>query len=117
MSTELLELKRRIRTLSGSEKLELVRYLIEDLDGVPDADVEHAWLDEAHRRQRELQRGDVRAISGDEVFRRARGPTQSPPNRLTGPGRQTLDEGHIFLSSWACGDHERLAVRFGAEPR
>ena len=30
---------------------------------------------------------------------------------------QTFDEGHIFLSGWACGDRERLAVRFGAERR
>jgi putative addiction module component (TIGR02574 family) len=72
MSSQLVELQKQIRALSHEDKLEIIRSLIEALDGPPDADAEQAWLDEARRRQQEVQRGDVTAIPGDEVFTRAR---------------------------------------------
>ena len=58
-----------IRRLSAPEKEEVLRTLLEELDGPPDADVEAAWLDEAERRAREFESGQVQAIPGEEVFR------------------------------------------------
>jgi putative addiction module component (TIGR02574 family) len=72
MSAQLTRLQKQIQTLSDEDRLELIRSLIEDLDGPAEADVEQAWLDEARRRQQELERGDVHAIPGDEVFAKAR---------------------------------------------
>jgi hypothetical protein len=52
MSAVLDELEPRIRALDTDDRLALLRTLIADLDGRPEADVESAWLDEARRRDR-----------------------------------------------------------------
>lgn len=36
----------------------------------PDPDIEAAWLEEAHRRGREIDTGLVELLPADEVFRR-----------------------------------------------
>jgi hypothetical protein len=54
MSGEIAELEARIQALSVEERVELMRILIADLDGVADANVESAWLEEAQRRQQQL---------------------------------------------------------------
>jgi putative addiction module component (TIGR02574 family) len=54
--------------LSLEDKADLIRSLIAELDGPPDADVESAWLDEAQRRYRESVEGKVQPISGERVF-------------------------------------------------
>jgi len=50
----------------------LLRDLVADLDGNPDPDVEKAWLEVAQHRLRELQQGEVEALSAEEVFKSAR---------------------------------------------
>ena len=58
MARKLEEIEREIRSLSDEERNHLLRGLVADLDGNPDPEVEKAWLEEAQRRRRELQRGD-----------------------------------------------------------
>jgi transcriptional regulator with XRE-family HTH domain len=53
------EIEQDIRALSDSEKERLLRALLEELDGPPDAGVEREWLDEIQRRSRELDAGLV----------------------------------------------------------
>lgn len=50
----------------------LVRKLVMSLD-VPDAnELRQEWLTEAARRAREIERGEVDAVPGDDVLRKAR---------------------------------------------
>ena len=72
MARKVEEIERDIRSLSDDERNHLLRDLVADLDGNPDPEVEKAWLEEAQRRLRELQQGDVEALSAEEVFRSAR---------------------------------------------
>ncbi len=72
MADALAEIEAKIRTLSAEEKVELIRALIADLDGPPDADGERAWLEEAQRRYRDIIEGKVKAVPGDQVFENLR---------------------------------------------
>jgi len=66
------EIEAKIRSLKPKEKTELLRSLIAELDGPPDADVERAWLDVAKRRHREIIEGKVSTIPAAQVFKRGR---------------------------------------------
>lgn len=68
MSTGVAEIEAKIRNLSPEDRVELIRALIADLDGPADADVERAWLEEAHRRHRDVVGGKVQAVPGEQVF-------------------------------------------------
>ena len=68
MSTAIAEIEAKIRALSFEDKAGLIRSLIAELDGPPDADVENAWLIEAQRRHREIVEGKVQPIPGERVF-------------------------------------------------
>jgi putative addiction module component (TIGR02574 family) len=72
MSTLLDDLERRARGLSANEKATLARILIDDLDPALDAEVEELWIAEAQRRYEAFHRGELKALSGDEVMKRAR---------------------------------------------
>ncbi len=72
MSTDLTEIKAKIRPLSLEDKAELIRRLIAEFDGPAEADVEHAWLDEAQRRHREVVAGKVRPVPAERVFENLR---------------------------------------------
>jgi putative addiction module component (TIGR02574 family) len=72
MSTVVAGLEARIRSLSLEDKTELVRALIAELDGAPEADVELAWLAEAQRRYREVVEGVVQPVPGERVFENLR---------------------------------------------
>jgi putative addiction module component (TIGR02574 family) len=72
MSTIVAELEAKIRSLSLEDKTELVRALIAELDGAPEADVERAWLEEAQRRYREVVEGKVQPVPGERVFENLR---------------------------------------------
>jgi hypothetical protein len=66
------EIERDIRALSSEEKLQLLRTLLVELAGPPDANVENAWLETSQRRYRELVEGKVRGVPGPLVFERLR---------------------------------------------
>lgn len=73
MTTSLAELQEKARMLSQSDKAALIRTLIGELDGPPEADVEKAWIAEAKRRHQELLDGRVKGIPGEQVFANIRG--------------------------------------------
>ena len=68
MSTAIMEIEAKVRTLSLADKADLLRSLIAELDGPGDAGVEAAWLQEAQRRHREVVEGKVQPVPGDQVF-------------------------------------------------
>jgi Putative addiction module component len=68
MARAIAVIEQEIRTLSSSDKEDLLRVLLEELDGPPDANVDAAWLGEAQRRSREIDAGTVQCIPADEVF-------------------------------------------------
>jgi putative addiction module component (TIGR02574 family) len=72
MASPLEKIQEEIRALSTSEKEELLRSLWEELDGPADPEVDAAWLEEARRRDLELDQGLVESIPAEEVFRRLR---------------------------------------------
>lgn len=61
-------IQQEIRQLSVAEKEEVLRTLLEELDGPPDPNVEAAWLEEVERRAREIDSGQVTCIPADDVF-------------------------------------------------
>ena len=76
MATSLEKLQEEIRSLSTPDKEALLRSLWEELDGAADPNVEAAWLEEARRRDSELDQGLVESIPAEEVFRRLRAPAR-----------------------------------------
>jgi hypothetical protein len=68
MTTDIAEIEAKVRALSPEDKTRLLRVLVTDLDGPPEADVERAWIDEAKRRPRELDDGSLGPIPGERVF-------------------------------------------------
>ncbi len=51
---------------------DLARELLASLDGLSEAEVEKLWIDEAIRRDEELDSGAAHASPADEVLNRAR---------------------------------------------
>ena len=66
------EIEQEIRTLDPPDQEHLVRVLLEELEGSPDASVKRALLEEAQRRSRELDTGAVQTVPAEEVFAKAR---------------------------------------------
>jgi Putative addiction module component len=66
------EIEQEIRALDPADQEHLLRALLEELDGPPDADVERAWLEEAQRRGHELDTGEVETLPAAEVFAKVR---------------------------------------------
>jgi putative addiction module component (TIGR02574 family) len=72
MARALSEIYTDIQKLSDSEKGELLRALVVELDAPADPEVEKAWLKEAQRRYREIVEGKVKGVPGRLVFERLR---------------------------------------------
>lgn len=66
------ELKAEVLRLSPEMRAYLARELLASLDTLSDAEVESLWLDEAIRRDEELDRGLARTYPAEEVLDRAR---------------------------------------------
>lgn len=58
--------------LSRSERARLAQALIESLDDVSEDENERLWVEEAQRRDRELDQGSHRERPAAEVFRQTR---------------------------------------------
>ena len=58
--------------LSPDERAELAQKLLLSLDDPSEEDITQTWLSEAARRARELDRGEVQPIPGEDVRRKAR---------------------------------------------
>jgi putative addiction module component (TIGR02574 family) len=61
-------IEQEIRSLSTSDQEGLLRVLLEELDGPPDADSDSAWQAEVQRRSAEIDSGAAKGVSADEVF-------------------------------------------------
>lgn len=72
MARAVSDIESEIRKLAPSEQEQLLRALLEELDGPADADAERLWLEEVQRRSREFEAGRVKTIPADEVFKRVR---------------------------------------------
>ena len=72
MTRSIEELEYEIRSLSGDERMHLLRDLIADLDGTKDTDVDEEWLQEVERRFLEIKEGRVQPIPADDVFAQAK---------------------------------------------
>jgi hypothetical protein len=68
MARPISTIEQEIRSLSASDKEGLLRVLLEELDGPPDLEAEAVWLEEVHKRSRELDAGGVECIPANEVF-------------------------------------------------
>lgn len=72
MSPLFNDLEKQARMLSPQEKATLARILIDELDPVSDVEVEQLWIAESKRRYEAYLRGEIKALSGDEVMARVR---------------------------------------------
>jgi putative addiction module component (TIGR02574 family) len=62
------KLKPQLTALSSSDRAELARYLLESLDGPPDAGAEEAWNIELQRRASEVRSGTAGGRPAGEAF-------------------------------------------------
>lgn len=58
--------------LPPEDRAKLAQKLLLSLDTSSEEELEQAWLLEANRRARELDRGEVQPIPAEEVWRKAR---------------------------------------------
>ena len=72
MNISFEELEKQARALSPEEKATLVHVLLRELDATADPDAEGLWLKEAERRYHAYVSGELAALPGDEVMKRAR---------------------------------------------
>ena len=66
------ELKTQALRLDPQARADLARELLSSLDALSEAEIEQLWLEEASRRDRELDAGTVEAIPAEEVLARAK---------------------------------------------
>jgi hypothetical protein len=59
MTTLIDEITEKIQMLSASEKNEVLRMLLQDLDGVDDQDADEAWRNEVVRRVQAIHNGEA----------------------------------------------------------
>lgn len=65
-------LEREALDLPPADRVRLARELLESLESLTDAELAQLWRDEALRRARQLDNGEVQLVSGEEVARKAR---------------------------------------------
>jgi hypothetical protein len=58
--------------LSPEERAELASELLSSLDDLSEAEVERLWIEEAQRRDAQIDAGTAKLIPGDEVIAEAR---------------------------------------------
>ena len=66
------ELREEALRLSPEARADLARALLASLEEMSAAEIDALWIDEAIRRDEELDRGAARAFPADEVLARAR---------------------------------------------
>jgi len=65
-------LEREALNLPTDDRARLIRDLLDSLDDLPSQEVDRLWLEEANRRAEQLDAGDVKLVSSEEVDRKAR---------------------------------------------
>ena len=66
------ELEHEVLQLPSESRANLAEKLIRSLEAEKDAEVETAWVQEAERRYRAIQAGEVTMLEADEVFQKVR---------------------------------------------
>ena len=66
------DIEKQARSLPMKEKAAVARVLIEDLDMSVDKDVERLWIEEAQSRYQAYLKGELEALPGEDVMKRAR---------------------------------------------
>jgi hypothetical protein len=66
------ELRTAALQLSPEERAELASELLLSLDDLTEAEVERLWIEEAQRRDAQIDAGIVKLIPGDEAIAEAR---------------------------------------------
>lgn len=66
------ELKNEAMKLSPEARAKLAHALLASLEDLSEAEIEHLWLDEAIRRDEEIDTGPVSLRPADEVLKDAR---------------------------------------------
>ena len=69
-NTESIE--KELLRLEPEARAQLVHTLVKSLGNLSESKIQSLWLDEAERRDAELESGSVEAVSGDEVLNRIR---------------------------------------------
>jgi hypothetical protein len=61
------EIAEKIQSLSSTEKNDLLRMLLDDIDGTPDQDADEAWRAEVVRRVKAIRNGEaaITALSAE----------------------------------------------------
>ena len=72
MHDQVVELAEQGKALAPEDRSRLVDLLLVSLHEDPLAQIETAWDEEAERRLEAYNRGEVRAIDGEEVLAKAR---------------------------------------------
>jgi putative addiction module component (TIGR02574 family) len=65
------ELKKEALRLNPEARAQLARELLDSLDAMSETEIEKLWIDEAIRRDEELDSGKARVYPVDEVLARA----------------------------------------------
>ena len=68
MATELEKCEQRAKNLPLKERALLIKHLIEGLDDLDEQNLERLWVQEAARRFREFEAGNIEARPAKEVF-------------------------------------------------
>lgn len=66
------DLEAKILELAPKERARLAQRILESLETLSESEIEALWLQEADRRDQELDADPSRAIPGDDVLREAR---------------------------------------------
>lgn len=66
------DLKTEALKLSPESRAKLARELLLSLEGLSETEVERLWVEEAIRRDEEIDRGQARLVPVEEVLNRAR---------------------------------------------
>jgi putative addiction module component (TIGR02574 family) len=72
MVSKMKEIETQAIQLSVNERAQLIERLMRSLDGEEDPGAERTWIEEAKRRHREIQLGEVTGKHADQVFKEAR---------------------------------------------
>jgi putative addiction module component (TIGR02574 family) len=72
MARTLDEIESEVLTLTPPVRAALAKRLIASLDDLSEAEIERLWLEEAESRYDDFKAGRTSAVSGDDVFARAR---------------------------------------------
>ena len=72
MIMDFKSLEKQALGLPAADRAKLAQELLESLDSLTASEREQLWLDEAERRARQIDAGEVALVSGNEVARKAR---------------------------------------------